>query len=83
MRWAHAIRTRYIQEIIDAAIDNGINYFDTADLYDKGLNEINIGKALKTKREKVIIATKVGKPMAKGWQRLGLESTKRLYTCFC
>jgi aryl-alcohol dehydrogenase-like predicted oxidoreductase len=49
-----------IQLLIDAAIDNGINYFDTADLYNKGLNEINIGKALKTKREKVIVATKVG-----------------------
>jgi aryl-alcohol dehydrogenase-like predicted oxidoreductase len=49
-----------IQYLVDAAIDQGVNYFDTADLYDKGLNEINIGRALKTKREKVIIATKVG-----------------------
>lgn len=48
------------ENIIDAAIDNGINYFDTADLYDKGLNEINLGKALKKKRDKVIIATKAG-----------------------
>src|ERR1035437_7075729 len=40
--------------------DNGINYFDTADLYDKGLNEINIGNALKAKRDQIIIATKVG-----------------------
>jgi aryl-alcohol dehydrogenase-like predicted oxidoreductase len=49
-----------IQFLIDKAVDNGINYFDTADLYDKGLNEINIGKALKEKRNKVIIATKGG-----------------------
>ncbi|HET7118689.1 MAG TPA: aldo/keto reductase, partial [Hanamia sp.] len=33
--------------IIDAAIDNGINYFDTADLYDKGLNETLLGKVFK------------------------------------
>ncbi len=46
--------------IIDAAIEQGINYFDTADLYDKGLNETLLGKALKGKREKVIIATKAG-----------------------
>jgi aryl-alcohol dehydrogenase-like predicted oxidoreductase len=45
-------------KIIDAAIDNGINYFDTADLYDKGLNETLLGKAFKGKRNKVIIATK-------------------------
>jgi aryl-alcohol dehydrogenase-like predicted oxidoreductase len=46
--------------IIDAAIDLGINYFDTADLYDKGLNETLLGKAFKGKRDKVIIATKAG-----------------------
>ncbi len=49
-----------IKNIIDEAIEMGINFFDTADLYDKGLNEINIGKALKAKRDKVFIATKVG-----------------------
>lgn len=49
-----------IYQIIDAAIDLGINYFDTADLYDKGLNETLLGKALKGKRDKVIIASKAG-----------------------
>lgn len=48
------------QLLIDSAIDNGINYFDTADLYDKGLNEISIGNALKAKRNQIIIASKVG-----------------------
>lgn len=59
-----------IQHLIDSAIDSGINYFDTADLYDKGINEINIGKALKAKRDKVIIATKGGnewKADGSGW----------------
>jgi aryl-alcohol dehydrogenase-like predicted oxidoreductase len=56
--------------IIDAAIDRGINYFDTADLYDKGLNETLLGKAFKGKRDKVIIATKAGnqwRPDGSGW----------------
>ena len=47
-------------EIVYAAMDKGINYFDTADLYDKGLNETLLGKAFKGKREKVIIASKAG-----------------------
>ena len=47
-------------QMIDAAIDLGINYFDTADLYDKGMNETLLGKAFKGKRDKVIIATKAG-----------------------
>ncbi|MCW3093349.1 MAG: oxidoreductase [Ferruginibacter sp.] len=58
------------QFLIDKAIEGGINYFDTADLYDKGLNEINVGKALAGKRNKIIIATKVGnqwRPDGSGW----------------
>jgi aryl-alcohol dehydrogenase-like predicted oxidoreductase len=47
-------------EIIQQALENGINFFDTADLYDKGKNEEVLGKALKGKRDKVLIATKVG-----------------------
>ena len=46
--------------IISAALDEGINYFDTADLYDFGINEKIVGKALQPFRDKVIIATKVG-----------------------
>ncbi|MEO6838910.1 MAG: aldo/keto reductase, partial [Ginsengibacter sp.] len=56
--------------IIDAAIYNGINYFDTADIYDKGLNETLLGKVFKGKRDKVIIATKAGnqwRPDGSGW----------------
>ncbi|MFT3934649.1 MAG: aldo/keto reductase [Chitinophagaceae bacterium] len=46
--------------LLQEAIDNGINFFDTADLYNKGENEIMIGKALKEKRKDLVIATKVG-----------------------
>lgn len=47
-------------QMIHRAIELGINYFDTADLYNKGINEKLVGKALKPKRDKVTIATKVG-----------------------
>jgi aryl-alcohol dehydrogenase-like predicted oxidoreductase len=46
--------------LIGRALDAGINYFDTADLYDQGRNEQTVGKALLGKRTNVIIATKVG-----------------------
>jgi aryl-alcohol dehydrogenase-like predicted oxidoreductase len=48
------------KNLIQRALDVGINYFDTADLYDKGENEKLIGAALKEKRKDIIIATKVG-----------------------
>lgn len=47
------------QNIIDAAIDQGVNFLDTADVYQGGRSEECIGKAIKSKRDKVIIATKV------------------------
>jgi aryl-alcohol dehydrogenase-like predicted oxidoreductase len=47
-------------KLLYLAVDKGINLFDTADLYQKGQNEITIGKAFKGIRQKVIIATKVG-----------------------
>jgi aryl-alcohol dehydrogenase-like predicted oxidoreductase len=51
--------------ILHHALDHGINYFDTADVYNNGENEITIGKAFKSVRSKVIIATKVGNQMKK------------------
>lgn len=48
------------KNIIDAALHAEINFFDTADLYDDGKNEIVIGEVLKNRRDKVILATKVG-----------------------
>lgn len=56
--------------LISRALDAGINYFDTADLYDQGRNEQTVGKALQGKRKDVIIATKVGnqwRPDGSGW----------------
>ena len=47
-------------KLLHQAIELGINFFDTADLYDKGMNEEAVGKALRQKRDKTIIATKVG-----------------------
>lgn len=60
----HAIK------MIDSALELGINYLDTADLYDQGLNEEFVGKAIKYKRDSIILATKVGnrfEPGKDGW----------------
>lgn len=80
------------QQLLRAAFEKGINFFDTADLYDKGANEILLGKTFKEKRNQVIIATKVGNQWradGSGWDWnpakkyiLGAveESLKRLQT---
>ena len=45
--------------IMDYAYDNGINFWDTANVYNQGESERIVGKALKNRRDRVILATKV------------------------
>lgn len=47
-------------KLLHAAMEHGINFFDTADLYQKGLNEEILGKAFHLKRDRVVLASKVG-----------------------
>src|SRR5690242_14436434 len=47
-------------ETLHRAIELGINFFDTADIYGMGENEVLLGKALKNFRQKIILATKFG-----------------------
>jgi aryl-alcohol dehydrogenase-like predicted oxidoreductase len=49
--------------VIDAALDSGVTLFDTADIYGQGMSEAYIGRALEGRRDRVLIATKFGKPM--------------------
>src|SRR4051794_26471642 len=52
--------------VIDAAIEEGVNLFDTADIYSQGVSEEFIGRALEGRRDRVLLATKFGKPMDDG-----------------
>jgi aryl-alcohol dehydrogenase-like predicted oxidoreductase len=49
--------------VVAAALDAGINFFDTADVYDKGTSEEFLGRALGKRRGEAVVATKFGKPM--------------------
>ncbi|CAN5649236.1 aldo/keto reductase [soil metagenome] len=52
--------------IIHAALDAGINFIDTADVYSAGESEEIVGKALKGRRDEVVLATKFFAPMGDG-----------------
>ncbi len=54
------------KKITDRAVDLEINFFDTADVYSDGKSEQIIGKALRGRRNQVVIATKVGLPTGEG-----------------
>jgi aryl-alcohol dehydrogenase-like predicted oxidoreductase len=52
--------------VVNAALEAGINFFDTADVYGSGQSEEYLGRALKGRRDKVLIATKFGMKMGEG-----------------
>lgn len=50
-------------KVVDAALDAGITFFDTADIYAKGESEQFLGRALGPRRKQIVLATKFGLPM--------------------
>jgi aryl-alcohol dehydrogenase-like predicted oxidoreductase len=58
-------------KIIHAALDAGINFIDTADVYGAGESEEIVGKALKSRRDDVVLATKFHNPMGEDPNRRG------------
>lgn len=57
--------------ILHTALDSGINFVDTADMYSGGESEEIVGKALAGRRDEVVLATKVHFPMGEGPNRSG------------
>jgi len=54
------------EKVVRAALDAGINFFDTADCYGGGGSEQHLGRALGADRQNVVISTKFGVPMGRG-----------------
>ena len=52
--------------VVDAALDCGVNFFDTADIYGASKSEVFLGEALKGRRDKAVLATKFANPMGEG-----------------
>ncbi|MFE7772570.1 aldo/keto reductase [Streptomyces sp. NPDC057445] len=57
--------------VINTALDQGINFVDTADMYSAGESEEIVGKALRGRRDEVVLATKVHFQMGEGRNRSG------------
>ncbi|WP_417837385.1 aldo/keto reductase [Thalassospira tepidiphila] len=52
--------------LIDICLDHGVNLFDSADVYSDGASETVLGQAIKGRRDRVMISTKLGLPMGEG-----------------
>jgi aryl-alcohol dehydrogenase-like predicted oxidoreductase len=63
--------------LVQKAADSGINYFDTADIYQNGLNESFLGRVLRSRRHQLILATKVGNRVRPDGSGLDWVPTKK------
>ncbi len=62
-----------VNKLVHRALDGGINFIDTADVYATGESEVMTGKALKGRRQDVVLATKVRGRMGPGHNDVGLS----------
>lgn len=60
-KWGSAFSFKNAEQIINCAIDNGINFIDTADVYSDGMSEAAVGRAVRSHTERVYVATKCGR----------------------
>jgi aryl-alcohol dehydrogenase-like predicted oxidoreductase len=68
-------------ELIKLALDGGVNFFDTADVYSEGLAEEMLGKALGNHRKEIILATKVRGRTGRGPNDVGLSRNHIIENC--
>jgi len=69
------------QDIADKALDAGIFFWDTADMYGMGTSEEVVGQLLQRRRQEIVLATKVHAPMGSGPNDGGLSARHILSAC--
>lgn len=70
-------------EVLNHAIDIGVNFLDTADMYGPFTNEVLIGTVLKTRRKEVVIATKFGNVRAQDGTFIGISGKPEYVRSAC
>jgi aryl-alcohol dehydrogenase-like predicted oxidoreductase len=60
-KWGEPFNDKTADEIINTAIDNGVNFIDTADVYENGLSETAVGRVVRSRSERIYVATKCGR----------------------
>ncbi len=60
-KWGSEFNSNNADEILNTAVDHGINFIDTADVYGDRLSEKAVGKLIKSRPERIYVATKCGR----------------------
>ncbi|CAH0995179.1 Aldo-keto reductase YhdN [Emticicia aquatica] len=62
-KWGDDFSHANAEKILNAAVDSGINFIDTADVYSDGESEKAVGKFVKSRSERIFVATKCGRQL--------------------
>jgi aryl-alcohol dehydrogenase-like predicted oxidoreductase len=60
-KWGSGFNDALAEQIINEAIDAGVNFIDTADVYEAGASEAAVGRVIRSRSEEVFVATKCGR----------------------
>ena len=60
-KWGSPFNDKTADKLINTAIDNGVNFIDTADVYENGLSETAVGRVVRSRSERIYVATKCGR----------------------
>lgn len=60
-KWGSAFDPKTADELLNTAIDHGVNFIDTADVYENGLSETAVGRVVRSRSERIYVATKCGR----------------------
>lgn len=60
-KWGSSFNDKTADKLINTAIDNGVNFIDTADVYENGLSETAVGRVVRSRSERIYVATKCGR----------------------
>lgn len=63
-KWGSGFDDKTAEAIIHTAIDKGVNFIDTADVYENGLSEKAVGRVVRSRSEKIYVATKCGRQIS-------------------
>ncbi len=60
-KWGSGFDDEHAYRILNTAVDNGINFIDTADVYEAGMSEKAVGRVVRSRSEQIYVATKCGR----------------------
>ena len=63
-KWGSEFNHRNADAILNASIDNGVNFIDTADVYSDGESEKAVGRLVHSRKERIYVATKCGRKLS-------------------